>query len=80
MYNMLSKYLCIPLFIASFIFGLFCVYMIGPEAKTIVIYPSPSNYTQVLYKDKADQCFQFIPKATQCPINPLDIKTIPIQN
>jgi hypothetical protein len=54
--------------------------MIGPEAKTIVIYPSPSNYTQFLYKDKADQCFQFIPKATQCPINPLDIKTIPIQN
>jgi hypothetical protein len=31
------------------------------------------------YKDKTGQCFEFKPVNTQCPINPLSIKTVPIQ-
>jgi hypothetical protein len=76
---MLSKYISLPLFLISFALGLFFVYVIGPETKTIYMYPTPQNYTKVLYKDKADQCFQFKPIETECPFNTLSIKTIPVQ-
>lgn len=76
---MLSHYISLPIFLTSFAIGLFFVYIIGPESKTIYIYPSPENYMKTQYKDKADQCFQFKPVETQCPINPLSIKSIPIQ-
>ena len=76
---MLTKYISIPVFLSSFIVGLIFIYILGPEIKTIYKYPSPSNYNDILYKDKVEQCYQFIPKETNCPINPLAIKTVPIQ-
>ena len=76
---MLSHYISLPIFLTSCAIGLFFVYVIGPESKTIYIYPSPENYMKTQYKDKADQCFQLKPVETQCPINPLSIKSIPIQ-
>ena len=77
---MLSKYVHIPVFIASFAIGLFFVYVLGPETKTIYIYPSPQNYMNTQYKDNANQCFQFKPIETKCPINPFSVKTVPIQS
>ena len=76
---MLSHYISLPVFLTSFAIGLFFVYVIGPESKTIYIYPSPENYMKTQYKDNADQCFQFKPVETQCPINPFSIKSIPIK-
>ncbi len=76
---MLSKYIDIRIFIASFAIGLFFVYVLGPEIKTIYMYPSPSNYLKTQYKDNTDQCFQFKPNETDCPMNPFNIKTVPIQ-
>jgi len=76
---MLSNYISLSVFLISFAVGLFFVYVIGPESKTIYVYPSPENYMKLQYKDSADQCFQFKPVETQCPINPLSIKTIPVQ-
>jgi hypothetical protein len=76
---MISKYINFPLFIFSFALGLFFVYIIGPETKDVFVYPSPSNYSKIQYKDNADQCFQFKPVETQCPINPFAIKTVPVQ-
>ena len=76
---MLTKYISLPIFLGSFAVGLFFVYILGPEAKTIYIYPSPENYTKTQYKDNADQCFQFKPVETKCPINPFSIKTVPVQ-
>lgn len=76
---MLSNYISLPVFLTSFAIGLFFVYIIGPEIKTIYIYPSPKNYMKTQYKDTTNQCFQFNPVETQCPINPLSIKTVPIQ-
>jgi hypothetical protein len=77
---MLSKYISLPVFLSSFAIGLFFIYVLGPETKTIYIYPSPHNYMKTQYKDKADQCFQFKPVETQCPINPFSVKSVPIQN
>ena len=76
---MISKYISIPVFLISFIIGLFCIYVVGPETKIIYKYPSPENYKNILFKDHVDQCFQFKPVETHCPINPLAIKTVPIQ-
>ena len=76
---MLSNYRSLPVFLISFAVGLFFVYVIGPESKTIYIYPSPENYMKTQYKDNAGQCFQFKPVETQCPINPLSIKSVPVQ-
>jgi hypothetical protein len=76
---MLSKYLSLPIFLISFALGLFFVYILGPESKTIYIYPNPQNYMNIQYKDAVDQCFEFKPVETTCPINPFSIKTVPIQ-
>ena len=76
---MLSKYISVPLFFLSFIIGLIFIYFLGPEQKTIYIYPNLQNYMNVQYKDNSDQCFEFKPAATSCPMNPLEIKTVPVQ-
>jgi hypothetical protein len=76
---MISKYISLPAFLISFAIGLFFIYIIGPEIKTIYVYPSPDNYLKTQYKDISKQCFMFKPIESKCPINPLSIKTIPIQ-
>ena len=76
---MISDYISLPIFLISFSVGLFFIYVLGPETKTIYIYPSPENYMNTQYKDNADQCFQFKPVKTQCPLNPFSIKTVPLQ-
>lgn len=76
---MISNYISLPVFLISFAIGLFCVYIIGPETKNIYIYPNPKNYFKIQYKDTAEQCFEFKPVTTNCPINPLAIKTVPVQ-
>jgi len=76
---MLSNYISLPIFLISFAIGLFCVYIIGPETTPIYIYPSPQNYMKIQYKDISNQCFEFKPVQTNCPINPLSVKTVPVQ-
>jgi hypothetical protein len=43
------------------------------------MYPTPSNYKNTQYKDNTDHCFSFKPTEEHCPINPFDVKTIPVQ-
>ena len=74
---MLSKYISFPVFLVSFAIGLLCVYTIGPEFKTVYIYPTPDNYEKYLFKDNSGQCFQIEPVETQCGIMN---KSYPIQN
>lgn len=76
---MLSKYISLPVFIISFLIGLLFVYILGPEQKIIYKYPTPETYMNSLYKDNANECFLLKPEKIDCPLNPLSIKTIPIQ-
>ena len=76
---MLLNYISLPIFLISFAVGLLFVYLIGPEMKTIYIYPSPENVDKILFKDKADNCFYFEEEYVKCPEDENKISKIPIQ-
>jgi hypothetical protein len=76
---MLLNYISIPVFLVSFAIGLFFVYILGPEMKTVFIYPSPENVDKVLFKDKADNCFAFKEEIVDCPKDKSLISKIPMQ-
>lgn len=77
---MLLNYISIPIFLISFAIGLFFVYILGPEMKTIYVYPTPENVDKILFKDKADNCFTFQEQMVDCPKDESLISSIPIQN
>lgn len=77
---MLLNYISIPVFLISFAIGLFFIYVLGPEMKTIYIYPSPETVGKVLLKDKADNCFYFEEHVVECPADESKISSIPIQS
>lgn len=76
---MILNYISIPIFLTSFAIGLFFIYVLGPEMKTVYIYPSPENVDKVLFKDKAENCFYFEQQNVECPKNQSLISKIPIQ-
>jgi hypothetical protein len=76
---MLTDYVSLPVFIASFAIGLIFVYVLGPETQNIYVYPTPQTYMNYQYKDGAGQCFEFKPVVTECPMNSFSVKTVPIQ-
>ena len=77
---MILNYISIPVFLISFAIGLLFIYFIGPEMKTIYIYPSPENVDKILFKDKADNCFYFEEENVECPKDRNLISKIPIQS
>jgi hypothetical protein len=76
---MLLNYIHLPVFLISFAVGLFFVYILGPELKTIYIYPTPENINKILFKDKADNCFSFEEQYVDCPSNNSLLSKLPIQ-
>lgn len=76
---MILNYISLPVFIISFAIGLFFVYIMGTEMKTVYIYPSPDLINQVLFKDDAENCFKLEQKEVKCPLNDSEIFHIPIQ-
>ena len=76
---MLLNYISIPVFLVSFAVGVFFVYILGPEIKTVYIYPTPENVDKILFKDKADNCFRFEEQVVDCPKDKSLISNIPMQ-
>ena len=73
------KYINFPVFIISFAFGMFAVYVTMPETKKIMVYPSPDNVDIIQYKDKAGNCFRFQETKVKCPVKESDISKTPLQ-
>jgi hypothetical protein len=75
---MILRAINIPVFVISFLLGLFFIYIVGPELKQIEVYPGPDNIDKILYKDRASNCFAFEAHSVQCPTQ-FNLFSIPIQ-
>ena len=73
------KYISIPLFIVSFLIGIVYIHLSNPPTRSITIYPTIDNVGKFQYKDRADNCFAFIPNEKKCPFMSNSVKKIPIQ-
>lgn len=76
---MIFNYISLPVFLISFAVGLFFIYILGPENKKILVYPSPENIDKILFKDKADNCYHFREEIVECPKDKSKISVVPIQ-
>jgi hypothetical protein len=73
------KYINVPVFLLTLFIGLFCVYIIGPEIKTVYIYPSPEFIDSIILQDKSNNCFNYVSSEIKCPSNDNELSVIPIQ-
>ena len=76
---MLTKYISIPVFLLSLVIGLFFIYILGPDVKTILVYPTPENIDKILFKDKGDNCYSFTKTEIDCPADESMLSKFPIQ-
>ena len=75
----MTKYISSPIFLISFLVGLFFIYILGPDIKTIMVYPTPENIDKILFKDKSENCYSFTKSEIECPSDETLISNIPIQ-
>jgi len=73
------KFINIPVFLATFAIGIFAVYVTAPDKKKIIVYPSPDNYQNIQYVDRAGTCFQFKQTRVTCPKDGKEMFKTPIQ-
>lgn len=76
----LLKFINIPIFLLSLVFGLFAVYITMPNTRTILVYPTPENIDLIQYRDKTGTCFNYTQKNIECPQNASEISKIPTQS
>lgn len=67
-------------FLISFGIGIFIVYISTPLPEVIIMYPTPDNYRNYIYKDINQICYQYDMIKTTCPKKKDEIYSIPIQN
>ena len=75
----LSKYINIPVFIASLAFGLFAVYITSDEMRKVYVYPTPENVDLIQYRDKTGTCFKMEQSKVSCPKDEAELAKIPPQ-
>jgi hypothetical protein len=68
------KFISIPVFLISFAFGLFFIYIWGEDLHPVFKYPTPENVASVLYKDNADTCYKYNQVLTECTHDAEEIK------
>ena len=76
---MILDTISLPIFLISFAIGILFVYIMGPDMKVVYVYPTPENVDLILFKDNADNCFQFKQSVVECPEDESKISYIPVQ-
>jgi hypothetical protein len=66
----------VALFIVSFVVGYALLSFSPLEYKTVFLYPTPGNYNQIQYKDRAGTCFHLKANKVTCDAS---AKEIPAQ-
>ena len=66
------------LFLVSLFIGLVFIYL-NDDKKKINIFPTPSNINEIEYRDKADNCFEYVMENIKCPSDEKKINHIPVQ-
>ena len=75
----LTNYISIKIFVASFLIGLLLVYIVGPQTKKVIVYPSPETINRAIFQDNSKSCFLYNEEIVECPLDKKEITTIPIQ-
>lgn len=70
------KLFSLPVFLVSFAIGVLVVYLTSPPPRDIMVYPTPENVGDLLYRDRAQSCFRFEPQEVPCPKNKDEIKKV----
>ena len=73
------KFINTPIFIISLAIGLFLTYISSPPPDVIVVYPTPDNVDQLLYKDRNNTCYRYTANPIECPKNSSEIHEMPAQ-
>ena len=60
------KYISVPVFLLSLALGLLSVYLIQPDMKEVLVFPTPENVHKTQYVDNTDTCFEFKPVEVEC--------------
>ena len=53
-------------FLVSLFIGIMILYIIHPEPKIIIKYPTIDNVEKNIYKDDKGTCYQYIKEETKC--------------
>ena len=75
-----SKYIYISVFLGSFAFGMFAMYITNEENRKIYVYPTPENIEHIQYKDKTGTCFKAEQSEVSCPANESMLSKVPAQS
>jgi hypothetical protein len=73
------KFINIHLFIVALAVGILCVYVIGPLNTNVMVYPTPDNIDDYIWKDGVGTCYHFKSEEILNP-NTDEVKQIPVQN
>lgn len=65
-------------FILSFSIGIFVCYITNPKPEIVMKFPSPTNAGNIIYKDKAEQCYAYKAEKYVCPKDSSHTKPQPI--
>lgn len=74
----LLKIIDIRIFLIALFIGLIYIY-IDTAKKDITVFPTPSNIENILYRDKAQNCYKYEILETKCPENKSNIKDVSIE-
>ena len=78
-YMGLLKFIDLKAFLLSFLFGLFVIYIVMPDDKTVYVYPTPDNVDIIQYRDVAENCFAVKQEEVECPADKSSLFNIPMQ-